>query len=322
MADRRYAQINHSHAGGGSGNVSNTGTPANDQVAVWTDATTLEGTAGLTYSTTALTAGNYVFNTDQTVGAGQDNYVLTYDNASGEILLEATPAEVNDLSTAVTWANVPDANITQTSVTQHQAALSITESQISDLTHTTEVNDLSAAVTWANVPDANITEGSVTQHEAALAITQSQITAPRYCILSKAADPSAANYTSQFTVNFWDTVTDTVGGMTDIGGSNPERITIPAGVNYVRLTFKWAFLASVTSDVWISLNIYKNASRDYLGVGQQAQTTGLSNPLGTAITGILPVVTNDYFEARIQVQTDTSTQCDASRTWFQCEILG
>lgn len=42
-------------------------------------------------------------------------------------------AEVNDLSASVTWANVPDANITQSSVTQHQAALSITESQISDL---------------------------------------------------------------------------------------------------------------------------------------------------------------------------------------------
>jgi hypothetical protein len=41
--------------------------------------------------------------------------------------------ETNDLSSAVTWANVPDANITQSSVTQHQAALSITESQISDL---------------------------------------------------------------------------------------------------------------------------------------------------------------------------------------------
>jgi len=41
-------------------------------------------------------------------------------------------AEVNDLSAAVTWANVPDANITQSSVTQHQTALSITESQISD----------------------------------------------------------------------------------------------------------------------------------------------------------------------------------------------
>jgi hypothetical protein len=42
-------------------------------------------------------------------------------------------AETNDLTSAVTWANVPDTNITQSSVTQHQAALSITESQISDL---------------------------------------------------------------------------------------------------------------------------------------------------------------------------------------------
>lgn len=58
-------------------------------------------------------------------------------------------AEVNDLSAAVTWANVPDANITQSSVTQHQAALSITESQISDLQTylTAEINDLSTAVT-------------------------------------------------------------------------------------------------------------------------------------------------------------------------------
>lgn len=86
-------------------------------------------------------------------------------------------AETNDLSSAVTWANVPDANITQSSVTQHQAALSITESQISDLQVylTAETNDLSASVTWANVPDANITQSSVTQHQAALSITESQI---------------------------------------------------------------------------------------------------------------------------------------------------
>jgi hypothetical protein len=34
---------------GGGGNVSNTGTPVNNQIAVWTDATTIEGTTGLTY---------------------------------------------------------------------------------------------------------------------------------------------------------------------------------------------------------------------------------------------------------------------------------
>ncbi len=44
--------------------------------------------------------------------------------------------EVNDLSSVVTWANVPDANITQSSVTQHQAALAIAASQLSDVTAT------------------------------------------------------------------------------------------------------------------------------------------------------------------------------------------
>lgn len=42
-------------------------------------------------------------------------------------------SEVNDLTSSVTWANVPNANITEASVTQHQTALSITESQVSDL---------------------------------------------------------------------------------------------------------------------------------------------------------------------------------------------
>jgi len=83
--------------------------------------------------------------------------------------------ETNDLSTAVTWANVPNAYITAGSVTQHQAALTITESQISDLqsylTSYTETNNLSTAVTWANVPDANITESSVTQYLTAANVT-------------------------------------------------------------------------------------------------------------------------------------------------------
>lgn len=53
-------------------------------------------------SATAFTANNYVFNVDQTVGAGQDNYVLTYDNSSGEIGLEAAAgggaSQLSDLS--------------------------------------------------------------------------------------------------------------------------------------------------------------------------------------------------------------------------------
>lgn len=131
---------------------------------------------------------------DIEVGAGA-NYTFT---------------ELNDLTSTVIWANVPSVNITEQSVTQHESALSITESQISDLSHftpstlftdygftdnssnwnsafswgdhslegyiTEEFNDLTDSVVWANVPDVNITESSVIQHETALSILESQIT--------------------------------------------------------------------------------------------------------------------------------------------------
>lgn len=42
-------------------------------------------------------------------------------------------SEANDLTSSVTWTNVPDANITESSVVQHSGALRITESQIVDL---------------------------------------------------------------------------------------------------------------------------------------------------------------------------------------------
>lgn len=69
--------------------------------------------------------------------AGTDGKIYWKNDAGTEYDLTQSGggAEVNDLTAAVTWANVPDANITQSSVTQHEAALTITESQISDLDH-------------------------------------------------------------------------------------------------------------------------------------------------------------------------------------------
>ena len=74
----------------------------------------------------ALITGALYFNT-------VSNAMQVYNGTAWTVLTGTGAAEVNDLTSAVTWANVPDANITQSSVTQHQAALSITESQVSDL---------------------------------------------------------------------------------------------------------------------------------------------------------------------------------------------
>jgi len=49
------------------------------------------------------------------------------------IVFPPPPPEVNDLSAAVTWANIPDANVPQSAVTQHQAALAILRAQLTDL---------------------------------------------------------------------------------------------------------------------------------------------------------------------------------------------
>jgi len=74
--------------------------------------------------------------------------------------------ETNDLSSAVTWTNVPNANITESSVTQHQAALSITESQISDLqsylTSYTETQTLNDVVGLGSATTQTITVGTAT----------------------------------------------------------------------------------------------------------------------------------------------------------------
>lgn len=63
----------------GGGNVSNTGTPANNQVAVWTDATTIEGDAALTFDTTtdALSVGTGGIITTGTIelGAASDTTI-------------------------------------------------------------------------------------------------------------------------------------------------------------------------------------------------------------------------------------------------------
>ena len=88
------------------------------------------------------TAGSYSIVTDNS--ANWNTAFGWGDHAAAGYLTSFT--ETNDLTAAVTWANVPNANITEGSVTQHQAALSITESQISDL------GTYSAVTSGAGVP--------------------------------------------------------------------------------------------------------------------------------------------------------------------------
>lgn len=131
-----------------TGNISLTGTvDSRDIAADGTKLDSIEASADVTDTANVTSAGalmdSEVTNLAQVKAFDSADYATAAqgakadtahgwgNHASAGYLTSFT--ETNNLSTAVTWANVPDANITQSSVTQHQAALSITESQISDL---------------------------------------------------------------------------------------------------------------------------------------------------------------------------------------------
>ena len=159
-------------------------TVSDDQISIAIDSTvaTLTGTQTLTNKTI-----NTANNTITIVEADISDLGSYIENITGESIGDLSDVTITSAGsgdfiryngTAWVDSTIQNSDISQGAVTQHQAALSITESQISDLQSylTAETNDLSSAVTWANVPDANITQSSVTQHQAALSIATTQLT--------------------------------------------------------------------------------------------------------------------------------------------------
>lgn len=99
----------------GSGNVSNTGTPVDNQLAIWTDATTIEGDAALTFDTSTNTLTTTTFSgalsgnatTATTAGAGDS---ATSFFSSGELERTLLPAASADCSSS-NWAKGIDADL-------------------------------------------------------------------------------------------------------------------------------------------------------------------------------------------------------------------
>src|SRR5210317_1977234 len=92
------------------------------------------------------TSGETFANSDTQIptNAAVRNWVLT---------TYPTIVEQNNLTLNVTWANVPDANITESSVTQHQAALSISTSQLAGGLSLSDITDVTATASEVNTLD-------------------------------------------------------------------------------------------------------------------------------------------------------------------------
>ena len=65
---------------------------------VWVDSDSNNDLEISASGTGNISLGNFKFDADQTVGAGQDNYILTYDNSAGTISLEAAGGGGNDFN--------------------------------------------------------------------------------------------------------------------------------------------------------------------------------------------------------------------------------
>ena len=119
---------------------------------------TTDGNGNFTFQTVSGGSGTSTFLglTDTPSSFSGSGNQLVAVNAGGtalEFIPQSAGAESNDLSQTVTWAIVPDAFISNTSVVQHQADLRITESQITDLGNylTTETDPVFSASAVANV---------------------------------------------------------------------------------------------------------------------------------------------------------------------------
>lgn len=145
----------------------------------------------------------------------------------------------------------------------------------------------------------------------------------RGALVKKASNLTGQNVTTQTAVTFDTDVYDT-DGFHDTG-SNTERLTVPSGVSYARLSY-CITIANHTNDQWVSTSIQKStgggaASSDWDGTARQNVETGGGTVSISSVTPVVPVTAGDYFQLMIQVEADTSIDFTAARTWFAIEVI-
>jgi len=136
--------------------------------------------------------------------------------------------------------------------------------------------------------------------------------------VTKAADQTAANYTTEATVA-WDSEVFDVGGWHDNVTDN-SRLTVPSGygINYVELT-ACVDTALGAADSWRLMYIRKNGTTTF---GLHTFAEGGATLWGSTISsGPVSVVAGDYFEVRFSVETDTSITVNTN-SFFAVKALG
>lgn len=138
----------------------------------------------------------------------------------------------------------------------------------------------------------------------------------------------ATELTDGFTANSpflvpWNAVEYDTDGFWNI--AQPTRITIPEGVNKVRLRGQ-INLTSVNTAHSVYTHFYKNGTSEFAGSGVQNikhSSTGYQNNFYGCETAIIPVAEGDYFELRINGSGTTAAMNDILPTlsWLCVEVV-
>ena len=180
-----YSNLTSGLGGGGGGGLSNVVEDTTPQLGGNLDVNgnSIVSTGGANISITPngtgnVILGNMTFDADQSIGSGQDNYVLTYDHSAGTIGLEAASGggggiALTDLSVGSEAAASGDGAISYNNSTGVFTYTPPTAAGISAAA--SSHNHATSDITSGTFADARIAESNVTQHQAALSITESQI---------------------------------------------------------------------------------------------------------------------------------------------------
>lgn len=140
-------------------------------------------------------------------------------------------------------------------------------------------------------------------------------------LVKKAATQTTADYSAGAVVT-WDTEVLDVGGWHDTG-SNTSRLTVPSGVNYVRVTANVTIsLLTANADAYFMIikNGDTNAATRYVNMPVAIEDTSQTDARCNLCSGPLAVTAGDYFEVYLIMTGDSSVSL-LDNSYFSIEKL-
>lgn len=160
----------------------------------------------------------------------------------------------------------------------------------------------------------------LTDITAAAVAAAAAATAPAFrgALVALASNITAVDYTAGVAIPFdaetydTDTIHDNV--------TLNTRLTVPDNVTKVRISFA-ASLANHTLDTFVRAFLLKNGSPAIPGDLRLATQIGAVFSWLSSTSAVLEVTSGDYFEVKLQTESDISITLEIDGTWFAMEII-